>query len=131
MQINSCSLNTSAHTQLVIAVDFDGTIVEHCFPEIGAPIPDAIETLRKLQNDGHRLILWTFRSGRELEEALKYCASRNLYFYAANCNYPNEAFNGNKSRKIAADIFIDDRNVGGLLPWKHVYNLIQTQISKF
>jgi len=49
---------------LTIAVDFDGTIVENKYPQIGKPIIFALETLKKLQEEGHLLILWTYRSGK-------------------------------------------------------------------
>ena len=52
----------------IIAIDFDGTIVEHKYPAIGAPIKGAIDTIKELQARGHRIILWTMRSGRELEK---------------------------------------------------------------
>jgi len=52
---------------LIIAVDFDGTIVEDAYPKVGKPILFAFETLKKLQEDGHRLILWTYRSGNKLK----------------------------------------------------------------
>ena len=56
---------------LIIAVDFDGTIVEDAYPQIGKPIIFAFETLKKLQEKGHRLILWTYRSGSKLDEAVQ------------------------------------------------------------
>ena len=69
---------------MIIAVDFDGTIVEHKYPAIGRELPFAIETLRKLQSDRHKLILWTVREGGLLEEALSFCRERGLEFYAVN-----------------------------------------------
>ncbi|APG60201.1 BT0820 family HAD-type phosphatase [Christiangramia salexigens] len=106
---------------LTIAVDFDGTIVENRFPEIGKPILFAFESLRKLQEEGHRLILWTYRHGQHLEEAVKFCKDHNLEFYAINKSYPEEDFDDTISRKILADIFIDDRNLGGLKGWGEIY----------
>ena len=75
---------------MIIAVDFDGTIVEHKYPAIGRELPFAIETLRKLQSDRHKLILWTVREGGLLEEALSFCRERGLEFYAVNRDYPEE-----------------------------------------
>lgn len=108
---------------MLIAVDFDGTIVEHEYPKIGRPIPFAIDTLLKLQKDGHILILWTVRDGDLLQEAISYCAKRGLTFYAANKNYPEED-PIKASRKLTADLFIDDRNVGGLPDWGVIYNAV-------
>ena len=75
---------------MIIAVDFDGTIVEHKYPAIGKEIPFAIETLKKLQQERHFLILWSVREGRLLEEAVEFCRQRGLEFYAVNSNYAEE-----------------------------------------
>lgn len=113
---------------MIIAVDFDGTIVEHKYPEIGRPIPFAIETLLMLQKDQHKLILWTVREGKLLQDAIDYCAERGLYFYAANENYVGEN-NPSSPRKLNAEMFIDDRNLGGLPDWGVIYNTIQATID--
>ena len=69
---------------MIIAVDFDGTIVEHRYPKIGKEIPFAIQTLRTLIKEGHQLILWSVREGALLQEALDWCHERGVDFYAAN-----------------------------------------------
>ena len=112
---------------LIIAVDFDGTIVEDAYPAVGKPKLFAFETLKKLQNEGHRLILWTYRSGKKLEEAVKFCESNGISFYAVNASYQDEEFDSETSRKIHADIFIDDRNVGGFIGWGNVHQLLLNQ----
>lgn len=109
---------------MIIAVDFDGTIVEHEYPKIGRPIPFAIETLQQLQKDGHTLLLWSVRSGSLLQEALDYCESKGVKFYAANKNHPEEDPT-KASRKLDAEIFIDDRNIGGLPDWGVIYHAIK------
>ena len=110
---------------MVIAVDFDGTIVTHEYPAIGKPIPFAIETLNKLQQEDHpHLILWTVREGDLLKEAVDYCASRGVEFYAINSNFPNDELIPAASRKLNADIFIDDHNLGGLPDWGIIYRMI-------
>lgn len=110
---------------LKIAVDFDGTIVEHKYPEIGKEVMFALKTLRALQEQGHLLILWTYRSGKELDDAVEYCRRNGIVFYAVNASYPEEEFDEDyDSRKIDADIFIDDRNIGGLPPWGEIYQMI-------
>lgn len=96
-----------------IAVDFDGTIVEHKYPEIGEVKLFAFETLKALREKGHRLILWTFRTGIELEEAVEFCREHGVEFYAVNKNYPEEILDETVSRKIDADVYIDDKNLGG------------------
>ncbi len=112
---------------MIIAVDFDGTLVEHRYPAIGKEILFAFETLRELQKQQHQLILWTLRSGKELEEAVEYCRKRGVEFYAVNKSYPEEVFDPEISRKINADLFIDDRNIGGLLGWGEIWHLLNPE----
>lgn len=107
-----------------IAVDFDGTIVEHEYPEIGKEKLFAFLTLKELNKKGARLILWTFRSGKELDEAVEFCRKNGVEFYAVNKNYPEEIMNESVSRKIDADIFIDDKNIGGFPGWSEVWQML-------
>ena len=111
---------------MIIAVDFDGTIVEHKYPEIGQEVPFAIDTLKMLIKDQHRLILWSVREGALLDEAVEWCRPRGVEFYAVNKDYPEEEKEKNNhfSRKLKADFFIDDRNVGGLPEWGQIYQMI-------
>ncbi|MFA5647120.1 MAG: hypothetical protein WC951_02320 [Bacteroidales bacterium] len=106
---------------LKIAVDFDGTIVENKFPLIGKPKLFAFETLKAMQDKGILLILWTVRKGEELNNAVEFCRSNGITFYAVNANYPEEQHDEDVSRKIEADIFIDDRNIGGFMGWSNVW----------
>lgn len=116
---------------MIIAVDFDGTIVEHKYPEIGKEIPFAIDTLKMLINDRHRLILWSVREGELLDDAVRWCRERGVEFYAVNKDYPEEQkeYNKHYSRKLKADLFIDDRNLGGLPDWGMIYQMIREKKS--
>jgi hypothetical protein len=107
-----------------VAIDFDGTIVEHEYPEIGEEKLFAFETMREMQKRGFRLILWTYRTGKELEEAIDFCRQRGVEFYAVNKNYPEEVYDDSVSRKIDADIYIDDKNVGGFPGWSQIWQLL-------
>ena len=112
---------------MIIAVDFDGTIVEHKYPKIGKEKPFAIDTLRKLASDGHKIVLWTAREGELLEEAVAFCKERGLTFYAVNGDTPSGGLNfQNKASttKLIADVYIDDRNLGGLPDWGTIYEMI-------
>ncbi len=114
---------------MTIAVDFDGTIVENKYPDIGDEIPFATDTLKMLTNDRHRLILWTCREAGLLEDALEWCKKRGVEFWAVNKDYPEENgkhSNENYSRKIKADLFIDDRQIGGLPDWGEIYQMIKS-----
>jgi len=111
-------------TGIKIAVDFDGTIVEHEYPEIGKEKLFAFQTLKELEKKGARLILWTFRAGKELDDAVEYCRKNGIEFYAVNKNYPEEIFDDTVSRKIDADIYIDDKNIGGFPGWSGVWQIL-------
>ena len=113
---------------MTIAVDFDGTKVEHRYPEIGEELPFATETLKMLIKDRHKLILWSVREGKLLDDAVNWCRERGVEFYAVNRDYPEE--NGKESnnffsRKLKVDMFIDDRNIGGLPDWGTIYRMIK------
>ena len=114
--------------RLIIAVDFDGTIVEDAYPDIGKTKLFAFETLKRFQQDGHRLILWTYRCGGRLEEAVAFCKNNGIEFYAINSSFPEESYDESKSRKIHADIFIDDRNIGGMLGWGEIYQKVTNEV---
>lgn len=113
-----------------IAIDFDGTIVEHEYPAIGKTRPFAFQTLKMLQEKGHLLILWTYRSGRYLDEAVEFCRDNGLEFYAINANYPEEVFDGSKSRKIDCELYIDDRNLGGIPSWGEIYQMLHPEDAR-
>ena len=117
--------------KLTLAIDFDGTIVEDAYPNIGKPKLFAFETLNKLQQEGHRLILWTYRHGKELDEAVAFCGKNGINFYAVNASFPTEVMDDKRSRKINADIFIDDRNLGGVFEWGEVYQIISNKKPNF
>jgi hydroxymethylpyrimidine pyrophosphatase-like HAD family hydrolase len=116
---------------LLIAVDFDGTIVEDAFPKVGKKKPFAIETIRMLQDDGHRIILWTYRHGKALQEAIEFLQKSGIKLYAVNKSYPEEENNPKGvSRKINADLFIDDRNFGGFPGWGVIYQNLSKDNKK-
>lgn len=120
-------MSKPAKKRLTIAVDFDGTIVEHKYPKIGTELPFATDTLKALQAKGHRLILWTYRHGEMLDEALAFCRKKGLEFYAVNRNYPEEKIDDMGSRKILADVYIDDRNWGGIPQWLDIYKILHPE----
>ncbi len=115
---------------MIIAVDFDGTIVEHRYPAIGPEKEGAIDTLKLLSREGNKLILFTVRDGELLDQAVEFCRRRGLEFFAVNSNTPqNELLPGMKPAggKVSADVYIDDRNLGGLPEWDQIYEMITKQ----
>ena len=114
---------------MVIAVDFDGTIVEHKYPAIGEEKPFACEVLRMLIAERHRLILWTVREGKLLDDAIQWCKKRGVEFWAVNSDSSDmfkEAKDRNLSCKLNADVFNDDCGIAGLPDWNTIYKIIHT-----
>jgi len=119
---------------MIIAIDFDGTIVEHQFPGIGKEMPHAFDTLIKWQAQGHKLILWTCRNqdelyeGRDLlQEAVTYCESKGFEFDAINCNSGDIDFN--PEPKVYADLYIDDRANFTKIDWRYFDLLMDEKIG--
>ena len=94
----------------VIAIDFDGTCVEHEYPSVGMDVEGAVETLRALNNKGHRLILFTMRSGDKLDKAVKWFKDREIELWAVNENPEQREWT--ESPKVFADVYIDDAALG-------------------
>lgn len=98
------------------------------YPDIGKEIPFATDTLKMLIADRHKLILWSVREGKLLDDAVNWCRERGVEFYAVNRDYPEERGTENNnhfSRKLKVDMFIDDRNIGGLPDWGTIYRMIK------
>lgn len=95
---------------MFIAIDFDGTIVDHAYPHIGRPVPEAIDYMKKFQDLGARLILYTMRDGKFLEDAVNYCKENGVEFYAHNTNPTQKRWTS--SQKVYAHIYIDDAAFG-------------------
>lgn len=108
---------------LIIAVDFDGTIVNHIYPKIGREIDNAFYYLKRLRDDGHKLIMWTCREGRQLDEAVKHCMRNGVIFDAVNNNI-NDLGDNLAVSKIYADIYVDDKNFDTIINWAHIYSRI-------
>ncbi len=95
---------------LFIGVDFDGTMVQHKYPEIGEPLENAVEVLEKLQVTGHKIILYTMRSGERLVQAVEYMEENDIELYAVNENPTQKHWT--QSPKIFCHIYIDDAGLG-------------------
>lgn len=96
---------------MIIAVDFDGTLCENAWPEIGSPRMFVINALKKQMAGGARVILWTCREGERLDAAVRWCAEKGIVFDAINTNLTDvEGYYG-VSRKVYADAYWDDKSV--------------------
>lgn len=112
---------------MTIAVDFDGTLVEHKYPAIGKERPFAFEVLKQLAAEGNKIVLWTSREGELLDAAVEFCRKKGLEFYAVNGEISNGSLFSNfpsNRRKISADVYIDDHNLGGIPEWGEIYEII-------
>ena len=93
-----------------IAVDFDGTIAKNDYPKIGKPVPGAFEWLQKLQQAGAKIILWTMRSGRELDAAVEFVEHKGILLFGVNHDPTQHTWT--KSPKAYAQLYIDDAALG-------------------
>lgn len=110
---------------MIIAIDFDGTLHTGEWPMIGQPQAFAPDALRRLKADGHYLILWTSRDGEHLINAINWLLEHNIPFDRVNDNYPeNTSKYGSNSRKVFADLYIDDKQLGGLPDWLDIVERI-------
>lgn len=97
-------------THLIIGVDFDGTVVDHRYPEVGDELPLAVEVLRDATSRGARIVLWTMRSGRTLEDAVRWFAERDIPLWGVNEN--PEQRDWTSSPKAHCHVYIDDAALG-------------------
>ena len=117
---------------MIIAVDFDGTLHTGIYPNIGEPAKDAARCLHKLHKDGHTIILWTCRTGEHLAAAINWLKDQDIPFDRVNDNDPKniQEYNCN-TRKIYADVYIDDKQVGGLPSWIEILKLVDPEYELY
>lgn len=109
--IESTQYNEKELFPPILAVDFDGTLVENKFPEIGEVNPVMWKAVSAYKAAGYRIILWSCRTDTMLKDAVEFCAERGLTFDAVNENIPEvQAYYGGDTRKVFADMYIDDRS---------------------
>ena len=101
---------------MIIAVDFDGTCVDHKFPELGEDVPHAVDVLKELIEEGHKIILYTMRSGKYLESAIQWFKIRDIKL--SGIQYENHQSEWTSSNKCYANLYIDDAALGAPLTYK-------------
>lgn len=97
--------------KLIICVDFDGTLCEHAFPDIGEPKKEIINSLIELRKLGNKLILWTCRENNHLEQAKEWCGKQGLEFDAVNHGLECEFTHLGPGRKPYAHLYLDDKAI--------------------
>lgn len=108
----------------IIAIDFDGTIFENAWPEVGTIREDAVEVIQALHENGNKIIIWTCRGGENLKDALNALEKYQIPYDAVNENIVEMKTDFNPYPKIYYDILIDDRNLGGVLNWKEIGEIL-------
>jgi len=117
---------------MTLLVDFDGTLHTGTYPGIGAPAPHAIEMMQKLKADGHRIIIWTCREQEDQEAMVEWLAEHKIPYDQINEHDPEMLKNFHyESRKVYADIYIDDRNLGGLPSWREIYDIVSGKVKPY
>ena len=106
----------------IYAIDFDGTLCEDAWPDIGKPNYTLIQILKILREKGDKIILWTCRTADRLDEAITWCKEQGLEFDTVNENLPEIIGQfGTESRKVFADVYIDDKVINPNLKFSEVW----------
>ena len=122
--------------QFILAVDFDNTIVDTDESVLRQPAikglrKDAKEILQKLHDDGHYIIINTCRNGGNLQKAIDYLNENGVVYDIVNANHPDNVKKFKRdNRKIFADFYIDDKNIGGIPEWEDIYHIIKVASLK-
>lgn len=117
----------------ILAVDFDGTVVTHMYPQIGKEADDCVRVLKRVQEAGHKIVLWTCRETDPeaktdyLRAAVEWMYESGLKLHNVNDTRESDDFRNPQGlrRKVLADCYIDDRNIGipkkfGCVDWSWV-----------
>ena len=117
--------------QIRLCIDFDGTIVENAYPLVGKLKPNVVEVITKLYNEGYIILISTCRAGIYEADCYHCLKDNNIPYHYINSNLPQDIeFFKQDCRKISADIYIDDRQLGGIPDdWNKIYELIKSQIK--
>ena len=111
---------------MIIAIDFDGTLHTGKWPGIGSPAPYAVEVMRQLKADGHRLVIWTCREGDQQTDMINWLLEHDIPFDRVNDNFPDQTqMYKSNSRKVYAHLYIEDKQVGGLPMWEEIYEFVR------
>lgn len=117
---------------MVVAVDFDGTLHDGKWPSIGEPLEGTITTMKEMQELGVYIVIWTCRSGDNQTRMVNWLLEHRIPFDRVNDNRPEQvAYFGNNSRKVNADLYIDDKQIGGLPSWSDIYDYVKKAKADF
>ncbi len=117
---------------MIISADFDGIIARSCWPAIGEPVPGALETLQQWHTDGHKVVIWTCRAGRELAACKQWLDAHNVPYDTIDANLPEriEIYGGSDTRKVSADLYVNDRAAGAPSDPVKLWALARERVSQ-
>ena len=112
---------------MIVSIDFDGTLVEgDNYPEIGVLKPNVKDIIKRWKDDGNIIIVNSCRTGRYEAAAVDFLLENDIPFDYFNCNHPKQIEHYKMdSRKISADVYIDDKQVGGLPDWFTIDKIVR------
>lgn len=115
---------------MILAIDFDGTIVHDQFPEVGKLVEGAKETINKLHGEGYTIIIWTCRTGIQKAEVVEFLVKNGIKFDRVNesCKKNLLKYGGKDTRKVYADLYIDDKGIVDLPPWNDIYEIVHERV---
>ena len=106
---------------MILAIDFDGTLVDHEYPKIGALKPGAKEALLAFKKAGHKIVIWTCRAGEEERAVRQFMNDNGVPYDVLNAAAPGADLG---TRKIYADVYIDDKCMRFDDNWEDLRRLI-------
>jgi hypothetical protein len=137
-KLNSMGDTTTPQHTPIIAIDFDGTIVDHEFPRIGKLLPGAKEVINEWYDKGYFILIWTCRNNYEPDHpewdqapigaVTKFLEKNGVKFHGINQQQPGLGFYL-ESRKIFANVYIDDRNLGGFPGWSIAHAMVEKHFA--
>lgn len=119
---------------MIIAIDFDGTIVEDRYPEIGKLIGGAREVINKLYDEGYEIIIWSCRARVGKARAIEFLAKNGIKYHRFNESSPAnlKQYNNVDTRKVYADLYIDDKGLmKPLPPWSEIYEMVHDRVPTY
>lgn len=119
---------------MIIAIDFDGTIVEDRYPEIGKLIDGAREVINRLYDEGYEIIIWSCRARVGKARAIEFLAKNGIKYHRFNESSPAnlKQYNNVDTRKVYADLYIDDKGLmKPLPPWSEIYEMVHDRVPTY
>lgn len=117
----------------ILAIDFDGTIVHDNFPGIGELRPNAKESINKLYKEGYFIIIWTCRTLTRMQECIDFLDQNEVKYHLVNISCPTnvEKYSGVDTRKVFADLYIDDKGLILLPDWESIYDIVHDRCPTY